>query len=53
MQDFDNNRRSQDHWRTDESDLVNVLVDVMWQHHVKRKGRIRNFLRRIVGRPSQ
>ena len=53
MQEFNNNRRNQDHWRTDESDLVNALAGVMWQHHVSRKARIRNFFRRLVGRPHQ
>ncbi|MCE2458211.1 MAG: hypothetical protein J4G14_10400 [Dehalococcoidia bacterium] len=53
MQDFNNSPRNQDHWRTDESDLVNTLAGAMVQHHVNRRARIRNFLRRLVGRPSR
>ena len=51
MQEFNNSRRNQDHWRTDESDMVNVLVGAMWDHHVNRRARIRNFFRRLVRRP--
>ena len=51
MQDFNNNRRNQDHWRTDESDLVNTLAGAMVDHHVSRGARIRNFFRRLMGRP--
>ena len=53
MQDFNNSRRNQDHWRTDESDLVNTLAGAMVQHYVGRGARIRNFLLRLVGRPRR
>ena len=53
MQDFSNNRRNRDHWRTDESDLVNMLVGAMVQHHVNRRARIKNFFRRLVRRPNR
>ena len=51
MQNFNNSHRNQDQWRTDESDLVNTLAGAMVEHHVNRKARIRNFFRRLVGRP--
>ncbi len=50
MQDFNDSPRNQDHWRTDESNLVNTLAGAMVEHHVNRKARIRNFFRRLMGR---
>ena len=51
MQEF-NDGRSQDHWRTDESDLVNALAGAMWEHHVNRRARIKNFFLRFIKRSS-
>ncbi len=51
MQDLNNSPRNQDHWRTGESDLVNTLAGAMVEHHVNRRARIRNFLRRLMRRP--
>jgi len=52
MQDFNDSSRNHDHWRTDESVLVNTLAGAMVEHHINRKARIRNFFRRLVGRSS-
>ena len=53
MQELNNDVLRQGKWQTDESDLVNALMEVMWQHHVNRKARIRNFFRRFMRRPHR